>query len=65
MITCLIVSWGVGPINGGRPVNKTLQDGWTIEYRGWFAGDPPLPQKVFARQGEAGVRLVVEEWDAP
>jgi len=41
------------------------QDGWTIEYRGWFAGDPPLPQKVFARQGEASVRLVVEEWDAP
>jgi outer membrane lipoprotein LolB len=48
----------------GRPATL-LQDGWSVEYRGWFPGDPPLPQKVFARQGEAGVRLVVEAWDAP
>ena len=39
------------------------QDGWTIEYRAWFEGAPPLPQKVFARQGEASVRLVVEAWE--
>jgi outer membrane lipoprotein LolB len=38
------------------------QDGWTIEYRAWFEGAPPLPQKVFARQGEASVRLVVDAW---
>ena len=43
----------------------SAQQGWTIEYRGWFAGEPPLPQKVFARQGEASVRLVVDAWDAP
>jgi outer membrane lipoprotein LolB len=48
----------------GRPATL-LQDGWSIEYRGWFAGDPPLPQRVFARQGEASVRLVVESWDTP
>jgi outer membrane lipoprotein LolB len=48
----------------GRPATL-VQDGWTIEYRGWFAGEPPLPQRVFARQGEASVRLVVEAWDAP
>jgi outer membrane lipoprotein LolB len=48
----------------GRPATL-LQDGWSIEYRGWFAGSPPLPQRVFARQGEASVRLVVEAWDAP
>jgi outer membrane lipoprotein LolB len=48
----------------GRPATL-LQDGWSVEYRSWFPGDPPLPQKVFARQGEAGVRLVVEAWDAP
>jgi len=47
-----------------RPASL-LQQGWTIEYRGWFPGEPPLPQKVFARQGEASVRLVVEAWDAP
>jgi outer membrane lipoprotein LolB len=47
----------------GRPATL-VQDGWRIEYRGWFPGQPPLPQKVFAKQGEAGVRLVVEAWDA-
>jgi outer membrane lipoprotein LolB len=39
------------------------QDGWTIEYRAWFEGMPPLPQKVFARQGDASVRLVVDAWE--
>ena len=48
----------------GRPATL-VQDGWSIEYRGWFPGDPPLPRRVFARQGEAGVRLVVEAWDPP
>jgi outer membrane lipoprotein LolB len=48
----------------GRPATL-VQDGWTIEYRGWFPGDPALPQRVFARQGGASVRLVVEAWDAP
>lgn len=48
----------------GRPATL-VQDGWKVEYRGWFPGQPPLPQKVFARQGEAGVRLVVEAWEAP
>ena len=48
----------------GRPATL-LQDGWAIEYRGWFAGEPALPQRVFARQGEASVRLVVEAWDPP
>ena len=41
------------------------QDGWAVEYRGWFAQTPALPEKVFARQGEASVRLVVEHWDKP
>jgi outer membrane lipoprotein LolB len=41
------------------------QDGWTVEYRAWSAGTPPLPEKVFARQGEASVRLLIESWDAP
>ena len=39
------------------------QDGWTIEYRAWFEGAPPLPHKVVARQGEASVRLVVDAWE--
>ena len=41
------------------------QQGWSVEYRGWVAGTPPLPAKVFARQDEASVRLVVEAWDPP
>ena len=39
------------------------QDGWTIEYRAWFEGEPALPQKVFARQDDASVRLVVDAWE--
>lgn len=46
----------------GRPA-LLQQDSWTIEYRAWFAGEPPLPQKVFAKQGDASVRLVVEAWE--
>lgn len=41
------------------------QQGWSVEYRGWLAAMPALPQKVFARQGEATVRLVVERWHQP
>lgn len=41
------------------------REGWTIEYREWFPGSAPLPRKVFARKGEASVRLVVEAWGAP
>ena len=40
------------------------QQGWLIEYREWFPGEPALPRKVFARQDDASVRLVVEAWDA-
>lgn len=41
------------------------QQGWSVEYRGWQADVPALPQKVFARQGGATVRLVVERWHQP
>jgi outer membrane lipoprotein LolB len=54
----------LGSVAQARPATL-LQQGWAIEYRGLFPGEPPLPQKVFARQGTASVRLVVEAWDAP
>ena len=41
------------------------QQGWQVEYRDWLAGEPALPRRVFARQGEASVRLVVERWERP
>lgn len=41
------------------------QDGWAVEYRDWFPLLPALPAKVFARQGQASVRLIVEKWDRP
>ena len=44
---------------------ELLQQGWKIEYRGWFPSEPPMPQKVFARQDKASVRLVVDAWDPP
>lgn len=48
----------------GRPASLQ-QDGWLVEYRGWFESAPPLPKRLFARQGGASVRLVVEAWDPP
>ncbi len=41
------------------------QDGWAVQYRGWNGAQPALPLKVFARKGEASVRLVIEEWVEP
>ena len=38
------------------------QRGWTVEYREW---DGDRPRRVFARRGEASVRLVVDAWGQP
>jgi outer membrane lipoprotein LolB len=47
----------------GLPL-RIEQDGWVIEYRAWNAANPPQPTKVFARQGDASVRLVIDQWNA-
>jgi outer membrane lipoprotein LolB len=41
------------------------QQGWQVEYREWDQADPAMPRRVFARQDEASVRLVVEAWGRP
>lgn len=41
------------------------QQGWQVEYREWDMAEPARPRRVFARQGEATVRLVVESWGEP
>ena len=41
------------------------QQGWVVEYRDWDTADPPRPTRVFARQAEASVRLVIDRWTAP
>jgi outer membrane lipoprotein LolB len=38
------------------------QAGWNVEYRAWSDSSPALPEKVFARQGERRVRLVIQRW---
>ena len=48
----------------GLPV-LIRQDGWTVEYRAWDGGEPARPLRVFARRGEASVRLVVDAWGSP
>lgn len=51
----------------GRPA-LLQQSGWVVEYRDWLvpsAAGLGLPRRVFAEQGEARVRLVVERWDVP
>jgi outer membrane lipoprotein LolB len=40
-----------------------LQDGWSVEYRDWYADtDPPLPRKIFAAKPPYSVRLLIEKW---
>ena len=39
--------------------------GWTVEYRAWQGGEPPLPTRLFARQADATVRLAIESWASP
>lgn len=42
-----------------------VQQGWTVEYRGWTSETAPRPRRVFASRGEASVRLVVDAWEVP
>lgn len=44
---------------------QIAQQGWVVEYREWGAGDPVMPRRVFARRGDASVRLVVDRWGGP
>lgn len=49
---------------GGLPA-KLEQAGWSIEYQDWHpaaSGHPQLPKRMVARNGEASVKLVVDEW---
>jgi outer membrane lipoprotein LolB len=49
---------------GDRPVRLT-QAGWTINYTQWqpdAASGPVLPARLTATQGEAKVRLIVDQW---
>ena len=52
---------------GGNGLPATLQqDGWSVEYRDWFADrDPPLPRKVYASKPPYTVRLLIESWQVP
>lgn len=42
------------------------QDGWSVQYRDWttVAGQP-MPARLFARRGDASVRLVIDRWLDP
>lgn len=42
-----------------------VQQGWSVEYRGWTPGPVPRPQRVFATRDDASVRLAVDAWEAP
>lgn len=42
-----------------------VEDGWTVEYRAWGEGAPPLPTRLFARREGSSVRLAIERWSAP
>jgi outer membrane lipoprotein LolB len=68
-----MAAWARGARASGAPAELSVdpdgrpallqQAGWNIEYRAWLGGEPPLPQKVFAKQGDASVRLVVDAWE--
>ena len=42
-----------------------VEDGWTVEFRAWGDGTPPLPTRLFARREESSVRLAIERWSTP
>ena len=45
---------------------KLEQAGWSIEFPEWYPADgerPSLPKRIVARNGEASVKLVVDEWN--
>jgi outer membrane lipoprotein LolB len=46
----------------GRPALIT-QRGWVVDYRAWGEGEPNLPRKIFAINGDRRVRLIVERWN--
>ncbi len=51
----------------GRP-RRVQQAGWDIQFMDWFAatdGQPALPRRMDAVNGDAKVRLIVDSWDLP
>ena len=75
----LLVEWVRGlPVGGvaddgalsrdeyGRP-RSLQQAGWSIQYIDWFAADgvrPSLPKRIEAVNGDAKVRLIIDQWEA-
>lgn len=50
----------------GRP-RVIRQQGWQVDYLDWYpaeAGRPSLPRRIEAVNGDAKVRLIVDEWSA-
>ncbi|MEE7546026.1 lipoprotein localization factor LolB, partial [Xanthomonas sp. Kuri4-1] len=50
----------------GRP-RSLQQRGWTIDFLDWYpprGGRPALPRRIEARQGDAKVRLMLDQWSA-
>lgn len=66
---------GLVAVNGRAPARddrdaegrlRTMQQqGWTIEFLDWYPsaeGRPALPRRIDARNGDAKVRLVIDDW---
>ena len=69
-----LASWARGARAGGPATIEfgpeglpalIAQQGWVVDYREWDDAQPPRPRRVFAKSGEASVRLVVEAWGEP
>ena len=44
------------------------QSGWKVEYQEWVPAQgawPEMPKRILAHNGEASVRLIVDEWSVP
>jgi outer membrane lipoprotein LolB len=49
----------------GRPL-RLRQQGWEVDFQQWYPaqeGRPALPRRIEARNGDAKVRLLVDQWD--
>jgi outer membrane lipoprotein LolB len=42
------------------------QNGWQVEYRDYDGSvDPPLPRRIFAKNGTRDVRVSIRRWELP
>ncbi|QSX79825.1 lipoprotein insertase outer membrane protein LolB [Agrilutibacter solisilvae] len=56
---------GVETYGSDGRLARVTQSGWVLEFQDWHpatAERPDMPKRIFARSGDATVRLLIDEW---